>query len=725
MTTTKELTHTTTRAIPRPRRFKPEVIRDTITGYLFVAPAMLLIFIFGIFPIGYAFYMSLHRWKIQRSTFFCDPESEYTQFGDFLNHFVREFPQSLRSCFQHYEVSAIGSWNGLLVTFLGFTTLFILYMFWINVFNPKKDRSTRAFLIWQFALFILAIALVIAAINGAWNTLTLMFLGAVIVLGAFWFWTNTGGHEATADQPQQTVVVQQVLFALTALIGVGVLIWGVFSAGVVLASIGTILQNFSWNTLITIYLGIVLMLGLYLLSIQDNEHLRDLPITKRIEQVVHLTIRGSGVFLMACLLIGVGIPFAGTLFGNDVSWLQVVIGVIILQVVLGTFGVFFGVYVLGDEYETLPIRGYVFSLLILFALTAVSIPVNIGDMHFHLAFSDSDSLTLLRAAGMPINQLFSGLIWSNISLFFLGIILLLLAYRFWTDSMQPDSRRALARFMIALALLALSFAVISYGWNEMNGSLRRRDQDFLRGLEITVFYAFGSIPLQLLLGLALAYVLFQNIRGKEWYRMVFFLPYVTPTVASAVVFGRIFNGGEASLANSFLDSIGVPLQRWVNEPRPFLNVVFGWDLEGFLAGPSMALVTVIILGIWTYVGYNAVIFLAGLGGIPNDLYEAAKVDGASQWHLFRFITLPLLSPITFYLSILGFIGTFQAFNTLFVIRTPSAQGTLDTAGLVIFDTFRMQQNYGEAAAQAIILFMVILILTQLQRSVFEKRVFYG
>jgi multiple sugar transport system permease protein len=139
----------------------------------------------------------------------------------------------------------------------------------------------------------------------------------------------------------------------------------------------------------------------------------------------------------------------------------------------------------------------------------------------------------------------------------------------------------------------------------------------------------------------------------------------------------------------------------------------------------MAMVSVILLGIWTYTGYNAVIFLAGLGNIPNDLYEAARVDGASEWHIFRYITLPLISPVTFYLSILGFIGTFTAFNTLYVMRTPASQATLDTSALVIFDTFRAQNKWGEAAAQSIVLMLIVLALTQIQRNVFEKRVFYG
>ncbi|MGV2434941.1 MAG UNVERIFIED_CONTAM: sugar ABC transporter permease [Anaerolineae bacterium] len=117
--------------------------------------------------------------------------------------------------------------------------------------------------------------------------------------------------------------------------------------------------------------------------------------------------------------------------------------------------------------------------------------------------------------------------------------------------------------------------------------------------------------------------------------------------------------------------------------------------------------------------------MAGLGSIPGDLYEAAKVDGANDWHLFRRITLPLLSPVTFYLSVLGFIGTFKSFDSIYVMRDRFAKGTTDTASIVIFDSFRTDNNWSYAAAQAIILLLIILALTAVQRNVFERRVFYG
>jgi multiple sugar transport system permease protein len=137
------------------------------------------------------------------------------------------------------------------------------------------------------------------------------------------------------------------------------------------------------------------------------------------------------------------------------------------------------------------------------------------------------------------------------------------------------------------------------------------------------------------------------------------------------------------------------------------------------------MLSIIIFGVWTYVGYNTVIFLAGLGSIPPELYEAAEIDGANKWQSFRHITLPLLSPVTFYLALIAFIGTFKAFNHIYVMRVPSSLGTVDVASVEIFDTFYKSNQYGYAAAQAILLFVIILVLSLVQNKVFGEKVFYG
>ena len=312
--------------------------------------------------------------------------------------------------------------------------------------------------------------------------------------------------------------------------------------------------------------------------------------------------------------------------------------------------------------------------------------------------------------------------WFGVALFVAGFVIMYGAYWLWNNAFkQVEQRQWIIRWGVALGVLAIGMFVVASGWARM---IDTGDDDFLFGLTITFWFAMSTVPFQLSLGLLLAYVLFQSIRAKQWYRMIFFLPYVAPEVAMAVVFSVVFSARDTSLANQFISLFGIEAQRWVTEPEPFVNQIFGLNLEGFIAGPSMALVSIALLGIWKYTGYNAVIFLAGLGAIPKDLYEAAKVDGATEWHLFRYVTLPLLSPVTFYLSILAFIGTFKAFNSIYVMRNPFAQGTVDVASIVIFDTFYKASRYGLAAAQSIVLFLIIMALTAALRNIFEKRVFY-
>lgn len=317
-------------------------------------------------------------------------------------------------------------------------------------------------------------------------------------------------------------------------------------------------------------------------------------------------------------------------------------------------------------------------------------------------------------------------------LFVGGFVVLIAAWVLWqrafagdeydeNRSSRPDIH-PLIKLAIAAGVLAVALVMMVYGWNLMAAA---GNVKFLNGLIYTVYYAFASVPIQLALGLMLAYILFQNIKGRTLFRMLYFLPYITPAVAAATVFRIIFSPRPSSLANQTLGVLGLQPQKWIAEADPFLNALFGWNLQGVLAGPSLSMISIVLMGIWTYTGYNAVIYLAGLGQIPGDLYEAARVDGASEWHIFRYITLPLLSPVTFYLSILGFIGTFKAFNHIFVMRVPEAQGTTDTVSIVVFDTFQKFQQYGEATAQAIVLMLIILAITQFQRSFLEKRVFYG
>ncbi len=308
-----------------------------------------------------------------------------------------------------------------------------------------------------------------------------------------------------------------------------------------------------------------------------------------------------------------------------------------------------------------------------------------------------------------------------------AIALLVPAVWIWKRTRRMAAGRRLPGLLTAAALLLAAGAAAVTGWGRM---LETGDAKFLNALPVTVYYALGSIPLQLAIALALACVLFQNLRGGAFFRMVFFLPYVMPTVATATVFRSIFSPRDTSVANQFLALFGLEPQQWLAESRPVLEIVFGWQLgeagQGLpaMGGPSLALVSIILFGVWTFVGYNVVIFLAGLGSISGELYEAAELDGANRWDVFRHITFPLLSPVTFYLALIDFIGALKAFNHIFVMRSPLAQGTVNTASMVIFDTFYLANQYGYAAAQVVLLFLMILGVTYAQNRVFGRSVIY-
>ncbi|MCP4417410.1 MAG: sugar ABC transporter permease [Chloroflexi bacterium] len=333
--------------------------------------------------------------------------------------------------------------------------------------------------------------------------------------------------------------------------------------------------------------------------------------------------------------------------------------------------------------------------------------------------------------------------------------------RFTYDALQASERFGLAIIRVqylagALAILAAGYAVwfwaskqqsnLKLGLGIVSATVfiaggvwlatiwpvvsQDSDADFYQSLSVTIWYSIGTVPVQLAVSMILAYLLFQNIRGKGIFRIVFFIPYIAPAVATAGIFQAMFSLRESSIANTI---IGATTQdtalRWIKEPSPALATLgqyFGiesvanWDF-----GPSLALSVVILFNIWVFVGYDTVIFLAGLGNIPFSLYEAARIDGASRWQLFRHITFPLLSPTTYFLSVISVIGTFKAFNHIFIMRTAEAQGTIDAASVHFFVTFQRASRFGYSTSMAIMLFIIILILYLIQNRIAAKSVHYG
>ena len=316
-------------------------------------------------------------------------------------------------------------------------------------------------------------------------------------------------------------------------------------------------------------------------------------------------------------------------------------------------------------------------------------------------------------------------IWPQFIMITSGVAALIGGYRIWQSAQKQETTFGFVLRLLGGLVLAVGAVLLII---EIPSIVAGGDDDLWQGLKVTIFFSLGTVPVQLTIALFLSVLLFQKLKGSEIYRIIFFLPYVTPAVASAAVFKQMFANRAAAPANVVLKWLGISPQAWVAEPDGIISLIgqgLGLDVPSWASGPSMALCVIILLSIWTYVGYNTVIYLAGLGNIPTELTEAAEIDGANKWEVFRYITFPLLSPTTYFLSLLAIIGTFKAFNTIWIMRDGAALGTTDPFSVTIFVEFFEKTRYGYASALAFVLFAIILSLTVINNRIQGSKVFYG
>lgn len=254
-----------------------------------------------------------------------------------------------------------------------------------------------------------------------------------------------------------------------------------------------------------------------------------------------------------------------------------------------------------------------------------------------------------------------------------------------------------------------------------------RSEQFYKALSTTFTYMLITVPLEMGFALAVAFVLFQKMRGRTIYRTLYYLPYVTSTVAAAAVFFWIFHP-QYGLANTLLANVGIEGLQWLQEPNGIFEMIgnaLGVAVPSLLAGPSLALAGIAIFSIWHYLGFQIVIFLAGLGNIPAEYYEAARIDGASDRQIFTKITLPLLSPQIFFVFTIATIGVLRAFNEIYVMTNGGPLDTTRTLNMLVFRTFFQQGQIGLGSALGVILTVIILAFTLVQFRVFERRVIYS
>ncbi|MBX2999609.1 MAG: sugar ABC transporter permease [Caldilineaceae bacterium] len=216
------------------------------------------------------------------------------------------------------------------------------------------------------------------------------------------------------------------------------------------------------------------------------------------------------------------------------------------------------------------------------------------------------------------------------------------------------------------------------------------DSLFWQSLKVTSIYTLVSVPLGLVFGFCLALLMNTKVRGIAIFRTVYYLPRIVPAVASAVLWAWILNT-EFGLLNVLLNYFGLPKVRWLQDPE--------WALSAL-----------IMMSLWG-LGGTMIIYLAGLQGIPEVFYEAAKIDGAGRWAQLRHVTIPLMSPVIFFNMIIGIIGSFQVFTAGFLLTDGGPQNATLFYVLYLYRNGFQYLNMGYAAALAWVLFFIIMLLT--------------
>ncbi len=253
------------------------------------------------------------------------------------------------------------------------------------------------------------------------------------------------------------------------------------------------------------------------------------------------------------------------------------------------------------------------------------------------------------------------------------------------------------------------------------------DKVFHQAINNTIRYVIGYVPFSIGLALIVAVLLNSKIRFRGTLRLAYFLPWVTSSVAISMVWRWIFNQ-HYGLLNMLL----VRLSNMVNAVVSFVTLgnypeVWQFSNPNWLMDPKWTIINIVIIAVWKSMGYNIVIFLAGLQNVPNELYEAAEVDGASPWQSFRKITLPLISPTTFFISIISIIGAFKLFTEIYVLYT-GRPGPLNSGMTIVYYVYRNafeRYRMGYASAAAYILFGIIFVFTLIQMAVAKRKVHYA
>lgn len=253
----------------------------------------------------------------------------------------------------------------------------------------------------------------------------------------------------------------------------------------------------------------------------------------------------------------------------------------------------------------------------------------------------------------------------------------------------------LATFLLSFAEWSFITPLSQLKWVGFDNFTRLfQDPIFLKSILNNAIFIL-TVPICMIISLLLAITIDRNVYLKGFFKVAFFMPYISSVVAIAVVWQVLFHPSAGPI-NQVLMSLGID-----NPPK-------------WIADPNFALISIMLIQVWVSIGFNMIIFLAGLQNIPKDLYEAADIDGANAWVKFKHITVPMISPTSFFLFITGIISTFKVFDLVAVLTKGGPMHSTSMIVWNLYETAFVNLKIGPASAMAVVLFVIVFAITIIQ-----------
>lgn len=281
-------------------------------------------------------------------------------------------------------------------------------------------------------------------------------------------------------------------------------------------------------------------------------------------------------------------------------------------------------------------------------------------------------------------------------------------------------------FNVAMGFTDWSFAGVSFVGGA-NFSRLASSGEFWNSLAVTLFFIVGTVPLTVVVAIPIAYLLYQVIPRNYLYRLLLFLPYIVPTVATSLVWSLVFSPSPGGVANAVGSMLGMAPKPWLLDSTglfEWLASLVGVTVPVWAEGPSIALVLVMVVRFWQMLGFTILILYSGMTQLDPETLEAARVDGGTERQILRRVVVPLLSPTLLFVAVVSFIFAIREFNTIYVLTAGGPASSTETLTMLIFRQFFVESQLGRGAATATVLFAVILLITWAQFRLGRRWVFY-